>query len=312
MDRRMPYLTGFSVYMVENSITGKRYIGITKGTAVKRWREHVYAARGTRSGAAFHKAIRKYGENAFTVRTICVVGDENDVRIIERKLIEAFDTMIPHGYNLTTGGEGLPGFSFASEVKAEMSRTRRATPKTPAQIAALQRAIASNVGRTRSAEANEKARVTNLGRKHTPETRRKLSIAKKGKPQSPIQIARSAASRTGLPRSEAAKIKQAATMRGRKHTAEAKERMRKAKLGKLMPQSAETILAANQQRLTKASPGSKSGIRGVRQLSNGRWEANIKIARKSIYLGIFPDPEKAYAAYLAAAERRIKELESKL
>lgn len=306
----MPHSTAFSVYMVENLITGKRYIGITKRASAERWRWHVYEARGKRSGAALHKAIRKHGEAAFSVRTLCVVGDGDDCRLIERALISAYGTMVPKGYNLTSGGEGLAGLSFAPEVIAAMSTARKATPQTSAQIAARQRAIESNRGRKRPRDAVERTRSANIGRKHTSEARRKMSAAKKGRPQSPLQIARSAATRTGRPRSKEAIEKTRQAMIGQTRSPETKERMRQAKLGRPAPQTSITILAANQRRLIKASPGSASGIRGIRLLPNGRWEANIKIARRAIYLGTFDDSESAHAAYLAAAAKRIKELEA--
>jgi hypothetical protein len=45
----------------------------------------------------------------------------------------------------------------------------------------------------------------------------------------------------------------------------------------------------------------KCGLRGIKQSSSGKWQAAIKINRKSKYLGTFPSKEEAYEAYKNAA-----------
>ena len=54
---------------------------------------------------------------------------------------------------------------------------------------------------------------------------------------------------------------------------------------------------ANRQKPTK----SKSGFKGVQQISPHSWQASIRKDNKSYYLGLFTSPEEAHEAYKAAA-----------
>jgi hypothetical protein len=45
-----------------------------------------------------------------------------------------------------------------------------------------------------------------------------------------------------------------------------------------------------------------SGYKGVCQRSASRWQAQIRVRGRQIYLGSFPSPEEASCAYVAAAE----------
>lgn len=58
--------------------------------------------------------------------------------------------------------------------------------------------------------------------------------------------------------------------------------------------------AENAQNQRRAQSNSKSGILGVHPRPNGRYEARIRIAGKSRYLGTFSTTEEAYAVYVQA------------
>lgn len=51
----------------------------------------------------------------------------------------------------------------------------------------------------------------------------------------------------------------------------------------------------------------KSGYKGVSQRPNGRFQAQIMVHSKLIYLGIFDTPQLAHAAYNEAAKKHFKE-----
>lgn len=56
----------------------------------------------------------------------------------------------------------------------------------------------------------------------------------------------------------------------------------------------------NQQNLEGAKRNNKSGFLGVNRHLGGRWLAQITVDKKKHYLGLYPSPEEAHAAYLKA------------
>jgi len=81
------------------SPSGKSYIGQTKHSLKKRWGQHALAKNDT----AISRAIAKYGKETFKVTELIIV-DNALLDEYETKFIDAFRTMAPHGYNLTSGG----------------------------------------------------------------------------------------------------------------------------------------------------------------------------------------------------------------
>jgi len=87
------------------SPSGKAYIGQSIQEPEARWKAHVYdATRG--SDLVFHRAIRKYGPDAFTHEILHDGIDEQDeLNRLEIEEIARQGTLLPDGYNLTAGGE---------------------------------------------------------------------------------------------------------------------------------------------------------------------------------------------------------------
>lgn len=97
------------------SPSGKSYIGQTvehKGVQT-RWKQHINTAKRDRNvgSTLLNSAIIKYGENTFTVETICKVH-MNIKDITEQFCISYYNTMTPNGYNLQSGGT----FTTHSEI----------------------------------------------------------------------------------------------------------------------------------------------------------------------------------------------------
>ena len=78
------------------------YVGLTKTTVWQRWRGHVKRAR-TGINHPFYNAIRKYGEQAFTIEHIASALGKTEAAALEMKCIAD----IPEGkkYNISPGGE---------------------------------------------------------------------------------------------------------------------------------------------------------------------------------------------------------------
>jgi Pseudomonas phage homing endonuclease len=109
------------VYLLTCLSSGKRYVGIAKSTAEKRFKRHCAEARqGSR--LLIHKAIRKYGRTAFSIRVLATADTWEHAKRLERQLIVEQDTFMPVGYNMTLGGEGTVGYRHRDDARAAMSR----------------------------------------------------------------------------------------------------------------------------------------------------------------------------------------------
>jgi group I intron endonuclease len=91
----------FSIYKITNQINQKLYIGYTENTT-KRWRDH----KSSKDQIHLHRAMRKYGTNAFSFEIIYQSQDKKyTLEIMEPYFIAEYDTY-KNGYNGTTGGSG--------------------------------------------------------------------------------------------------------------------------------------------------------------------------------------------------------------
>lgn len=102
------------IYMLTNTINGKRYVGQTRGTLKNRIRQH---KRGNGRRHTIHDAIVKYGVAAFHVDVLQVLTTAAELDAAEAAWIEAVGSAAPAGYNIAMGG--------ASAAKALESRAKQ-------------------------------------------------------------------------------------------------------------------------------------------------------------------------------------------
>jgi group I intron endonuclease len=138
------------IYLIINTINGKRYIGQTVKTLRQRWQQHkAHAKQG--ADTLLGKAIRKYGPESFTIEVVA----ESYAPFLddaEKLAIWVYQSHVRRGgYNLTHGGDGTP-----------------AGPDNP------------NYGKPRSEEIRKKISESNTGRTVSAETRKRISDAKQG------------------------------------------------------------------------------------------------------------------------------------
>jgi len=98
----------FIVYKHINRVNGKVYIGYTANGVDERWRGHCYAASSGEE-LVFSHAIRKYGVDAFAHDVLETCATKQQACEVEIRLIAEHNTMVPHGYNMTHGGERRVG-----------------------------------------------------------------------------------------------------------------------------------------------------------------------------------------------------------
>lgn len=187
-------------YKITCSISGKRYIGITKRTLNRRWSAHVLRAFGDDpSASALAAAIRKYGKDNFTAETIACSSSLHDLLETEKILIAQENTKSPNGYNLTAGGEG--GFDPAPETRARMRLANvHLGKKQSAEF--IEKRVASLRGRKYPGQT-EKRRAAQIGKKrkswgkHTPESIALMKEKCKGRRPSAAAIAGVIKAQTG-------------------------------------------------------------------------------------------------------------------
>lgn len=91
------------LYCITNNVNGKKYIGITKQGAARRFQQHVSDSK--RYKTVLHTAIKKYGKDAFSCKVLAEAETYNHLLILEQKEIKKQNTMHPNGYNMTFGGD---------------------------------------------------------------------------------------------------------------------------------------------------------------------------------------------------------------
>lgn len=125
-----------SVYTVTRRETGDQYVGISKNPAV-RWKSHRWHARHGSAGH-FHRALAKYGPEAFDWVVVAVLPTLPEAQIAERILI----AIEQPEYNMSAGGDGNWGYVPNAETRARMSaaHTGRKHPPRAAECRALQSA----------------------------------------------------------------------------------------------------------------------------------------------------------------------------
>lgn len=150
------------VYIITNETNGKQYVGKTVKSIEDRWLGHCNSARNG-SHLLIHKAIRKYGEEAFTIKILCE-SDSEEFLFEQEKLWITRTGSLGNGYNLTSGGEGSSGLIYTDEARWKMG--------------------VSNRGKTLSEEHRRKISESGKGKKRAPfseKHRANLSKAAKGK-----------------------------------------------------------------------------------------------------------------------------------
>lgn len=95
-----------TIYLIFNSLNGKGYLGQTIKSARHRLINHLsQAKRG--SPLPLHRAMRKYGADAFELHEIGVCTSRDQANRFERNLIISLRRHVAGCYNLSGGGQGL-------------------------------------------------------------------------------------------------------------------------------------------------------------------------------------------------------------
>lgn len=98
----------YYIYKSTDKTNGKIYIGCTRNIG-SRIRQHVTAS--LKDNPVFHKAIQEHGICNFVWEIIDTAEYADDAFELERKYIKQYNSFKPNGYNATTGGAGMRGYT---------------------------------------------------------------------------------------------------------------------------------------------------------------------------------------------------------
>jgi len=105
------------IYKITNLVNNKIYIGQTRNSLNSRWSCHIRDSKYASTG--IDSAIRKYGKENFKVEvlddTASSLEELNNLEIYYIKLYNSTNNKI--GYNQTTGGGGISGYTHNEESK---------------------------------------------------------------------------------------------------------------------------------------------------------------------------------------------------
>jgi len=144
------------IYLIENKITGGKYVGQTIRPTEYRWKTH----RKAIGEYPLYRAIRKYGVENFTFSVLEISPTYRELDGLERKHIKEQKSFIKlGGYNLTEGGNGL---RIQSQKTFEKLSKRFSGENNP------------NYGKHHSSEVKEKIAKTKRGKILTEEHKSKI------------------------------------------------------------------------------------------------------------------------------------------
>lgn len=190
----MENLTNWCVYMHENRVNGKKYIGITSQKPTNRWRN----GAGYDKQPRFFAAIQKYGWDSFRHEILFTNLTQEEAERLEVELIEKYETLQEEkGYNLSPGGvvfmpteetrakqsAARLGWTPGEETRRKMSESKRGKPLSPEHrshlSAAQQGRTSPNKGKVLPPEWRENMSKAHKGARKSEETRRKMAEAAK-------------------------------------------------------------------------------------------------------------------------------------
>ncbi len=111
------------IYLIQNQLNGKQYIGQTTQCLRARFGAHLSLAKNpsSKSHSVLHRAIAKHGEKNFVVSMVCHGAPGEELDGMEAMFIEMYDTASPKGYNIYIGAPGQAGVRTVGYKRKDMS-----------------------------------------------------------------------------------------------------------------------------------------------------------------------------------------------
>lgn len=241
-------LSRTGVYVIENLIDGKKYIGSASLSFYKRKVDHWRKLRkGKHWNRYLQSAWNKHGESAFQFRVMEYCLPAHAVGV-EQVYIDYYQGLNPNQvYNLSPTAGSVKGCRHSPETLLKMSSSLKGkfpSLETRAKISA------AKTGKTASPETRAKMSASakrfvslKLAREKvlwTPEQRAKISVANRGRKHTPEAKARIATFQRGRKASAETRAKMSASGKNRVITQETRSRLSAARKAYLASQK-ETL-----------------------------------------------------------------------
>lgn len=165
------------VYLITNTINGKKYVGKTTLSIEDRFKRHQYVSK--RDSTYLYAAMRKYGVENFT---ISLLEEVHDASILSSKEMIWISNINPE-YNMTKGGDGGDTSSskrykeYMKSHSEKMSGANNPFYGKKHNDETKRKISEKKTGTILTEETKQKISVANLGKKKTPESIRKTSLA---------------------------------------------------------------------------------------------------------------------------------------
>lgn len=113
------------IYLITNSLSGERYIGVTSKSVELRWLQHKQKAARDPTTKFYH-SLSKNGPEIFEVTVLLTVLDAANASAMERVLIKEYKPE----YNMTNGGEHTVGRRVTPDVAEKIRQANTGKKRT--------------------------------------------------------------------------------------------------------------------------------------------------------------------------------------
>lgn len=115
------------IYQILNIRSNKCYIGQSRQrTHTARWSQHKHQAFVKQAKcSALYDAMRSYGIDAFQFNVLQNDVVDDDLNRVEEETIAAYNSIVPHGYNIKRGGNHTPHSEETRKKIGEKSKNRK-------------------------------------------------------------------------------------------------------------------------------------------------------------------------------------------
>lgn len=197
--------TQFIVYKITNNLNGKCYIGQTYNHINKRIRKHISCSLNNPK-CKIDKTIAKYDYINFKYEIIDFADSLNELNEKEIYWIKFYNSLVPNGYNLSSGGRNHITTNDTKEKLRFINKGKIVSDETKQKI--IKSTTGNNnhffgkkhsdeskkkmsmyqKGKIISLESRKKMSLSQKGRIHSEETKKKMSLSAKNKPLKEKQI----------------------------------------------------------------------------------------------------------------------------